>query len=98
MPTTRKRKIRNIAKRPLLDFIRIFLMDGPEVYRKAMTPPREPGLTGMALSFMMRGHGKTLDLKDYTYEDAWREHKKEILRIWKAEKRKGHPWAARQFD
>lgn len=98
MPTTRKRKTRNIVRTPLLDFIRIFLMHGPKVYHKAMMS-REPGLTGKALSFMMLCHGKTLDLKkEYTFRDAWNEHKDEILRIWKAEKRKGRPWAARQFD
>jgi hypothetical protein len=30
--------------------------------------------------------------------EAWEIHKDEIYRIWKAEKRKGLPWAAKEFD
>lgn len=89
MPTNRKRTTRKIAKNPLLDFVRILLMDGPDACHVAMVE-RRPG-TGKAESFRMRkDKGRT--------QAAWIIHRDEILRIWKAEKRKGKPWGARVFD
>jgi len=96
MPTNRKRIARRLARRPLLDFVRIYLMDGPVARSKAMTD-QLPG-TGKADAFNMLIHGKTMSGEKYNYRDAWNEHKKEILRIWKAEKRRGKPWGAKEFD
>ena len=89
MPTNRRKRARNIAKTPLLDFVRILLTDGPEVTHRAMMD-REPG-TGQAEAFRMR---KTRE----GAQPAWLLHRDEILRIWKAEKRTGKPWAAQQYE
>lgn len=89
MPTNRTRRTRKVAKTPLLDFVKILLMDGPEATSKAMMD-RIPG-SGKAEAFMMRKttHGA---------HAAWLIHRDEILRIWKAEKRPGLPWAANEIS
>lgn len=89
MPTNRSRRSRKIARPPLLDFVRILLMDGPEATSKAMMD-RTPG-SGKVEAFRMRKTARGAHA-------AWLIHRDEILRIWKAEKRPGLPWAVRIFD
>ena len=72
-----------------MDFVRILLMDGPDARHKAMMD-RKPG-SGKAEAFRM--------VKTATAaRAAWEIHKDEILKIWKAEKRRGKPWAEKVFD
>ena len=89
MATNRHRQSRKIARSPLLDFVRILLMDGPEATHKVMMD-RMPG-SGKIEAFMMRKTPRGA-------REAWLLHKKEIMRQWKAEKRWGLPWGAKQFD
>jgi len=89
MPTNRTRQSRKITKTPLLDFVRILLMDGPDACHDAMME-RKPG-SGKADAFRMR---KTPG----GAQAAWKTHRGEILRIWKAEKRRGKPWAESIFN
>lgn len=101
MPTNRSRRTRKVAKTPLLDFVRILLSEGPEVEHQAVmaeiTNPGEIRLTGKVEAFRMRGGGPDINGK-YRLKEAWDLHKDEILKIWKAERREGLPWAAKEFD
>ena len=89
MPTNRTRRTRKIVKTPLLDFVRILLMDGPDGYHVAMVE-RKPG-TGKVEAFrMQKTPGAT--------RGAWGTHRAEILRQWRTEGRRGKPWGATIFD
>ena len=100
MPTNRTRRTRNITKTPLLDYVRILLMDGHQARHEAvMVEIAKPGrvrLTGKCEAFRMQ-KGPDINGRDRMLE-AWEIHRDEILKIWKAEGRKGKPWGAKIYE
>lgn len=91
---------RKIVRPQLSDFVRILLMEGHEARHIASVENNRngnnPKMTGKAEAFRMAKRplpgGKNL------LQEAWETHKDEILADWKAKKRRGLPWAAKQFD
>jgi len=100
MPTNRKRRSRKIAKTPLLDFVRILLMEGHEACHIASVENNKnhnnPKMTGKCEAFKMRQ--RPLPGEKSLLREAWETQKAAIWRIWKAEGRKGKPWAAKIYD
>ena len=88
MPTNRTKRVRKRAKAPLLDFVRILLMDGLGACHIAMLE-RKPG-SGKIQAFRIQ---KTPGAA----RAAWKIHRVEILKQWKAEGRRGRPWAEKLF-
>ncbi len=87
MPTNRNRRTRAIRP-PFTDRMRYYLENGD--YLGRILPPDSPGRVEV---FMLAGPNRRTELRA-----VWLRHREEIYRDWKMEKRRGKPWAAREFD
>jgi len=97
MPTNRKRRTRQIVKKTLSDSWKYFLETGD--YCSAIDKDKFPDVSNQDRFYIFQlgnpspGGGYWEKLRK-----IWMQHKEEILRIWKSEKRQGKPWAGRIFD
>ena len=91
MPTNRKRKSRKFVASTISESMRYFLETGDYCLRKLF--PDDP--RGRAEIFRLAYSSPRM--RD-ELRRAWLLHRPEILRHWKVGKRKGLPWAAKQFD
>ena len=88
MPTNRKRRTRKIVTYVLTDSVKHYLMTGDYCSRTLF-----PDCPGRYETFLLAHPGKREQLRE-----VWMLHRDDILQQWKAEKRRGKPWASKQFD
>ena len=89
--TALKRRTRSMMKATISESMRYFLETGNYCLRDIF--PNDP-----------RGRGEvfrlaypSIRMRD-ELRKIWLLHRDEILRIWKSEKKRGRPWAAKCFD
>ncbi|MFH0789564.1 MAG: hypothetical protein V2B13_18385 [Pseudomonadota bacterium] len=87
MPTNRKRKTRE-SKSPLTKPERHLLLTGDT------NPPRGQGTWRDQGESLFR----TLTISRGELKALWEKTRDELLAAWKAEKKRGLPWGAKEFD
>lgn len=90
MPTNRHKRVRKIRKTTLSDAMCYFLETGDHLVRDRFpdTPCRE---STQIFRYGNPSYREKLAL-------VWNQHKEEVLRNWKLKKRRGLPWAAKEFN
>jgi hypothetical protein len=83
-------KRRKPAKPILSDSMRYFLESGDYCLREKFPDARD-----RVEIFRLAHPSKAMRMR---LQAIWMEHKAEVMRSWKAEKKRGLPWAAREFE
>jgi len=89
MPTNRTRRTRKIARSALSDAWKYFLETGDYCLRKKFPESRD-----RVEIFRLANPSGAIRLR---LKKVWIEHRPEVLADWKKQKRRGLPWAAKEF-